>query len=563
MSKIDYISSTKLGQETKHNKKSIDKVADILKITALHKATQTYYTQEQCNLIIDFINNHSPLESFFSKLEIYKSYGYNIKTLTAFRNIVDWDRSRVQKCIEHLNIKPITTKGQTNYYSDDDFIKFTTFINNKLSELNSLNNYLTKRQICKKLKLNYDKFETLCKKFNICPIFDWEFGKDAKLYKIEDFEKIKNFKTESEKNSKKMYNFKQLSEIFNKDDKTISVVVRILDIKFYKSITREYLIDDDGFLTLQDYFSKTEISGSSYFEKEVTEFVKSIYPNKIIENDRKIIKPKELDIYIPNKNVAIECDGLYWHSTEQLTSKGQFIFSSDEKKHYKNKQLIKTLLCEEKGIRLIHIFEDEWNTKKEICKSILASSLGIYKQKIFARKCEVKEINLEDWKKFLHENHIQDYTFAEYRLGLYYKDELVQGIGITKSNHKQGEIELNRMVTKLNTQVIGGFSKLMNNSIKMWNFSKIYSYISRRLFDGKGYYASNFKIIKINEPTYFYVKHGQRFPRYNFMKNKIKKMYNMGELSYWNENETEELIMNKNQFGKLYDCGTIKVVYYK
>lgn len=563
MSKIDYISSTKLGQETKHNKKSIDKVADILKISALHKSTQTYYTKEQCALIVKFINEHAPLESFFNKLEIYNQYGDNIKTLSAFKKIIDWDRTRILKCMEYLQIKPITTKGQTNYYSDDDFIKFTTFINNKLSELNSLNNYLTKRQICKKLKLNYDKFETLCKKFNICPIFDWEFGKDAKLYKIEDFEKIKNFKTESEKNSKKMYNFKQLSEIFNKDDKTISVVVRILDIKFYKSITREYLIDDDGFLTLQDYFSKTEISGSSYFEKEVTEFVKSIYPNKIIENDRKIIKPKELDIYIPNKNVAIECDGLYWHSTEQLTSKGQFIFSSDEKKHYKNKQLIKTLLCEEKGIRLIHIFEDEWNTKKEICKSILASSLGIYKQKIFARKCEVKEINLEDWKKFLHENHIQDYTFAEYRLGLYYKDELVQGIGITKSNHKQGEIELNRMVTKLNTQVIGGFSKLMNNSIKMWNFSKIYSYISRRLFDGKGYYASNFKIVKINEPTYFYVKHGQRFPRYNFMKNKIKKMYDMGELSYWNENETEELIMNKNQFGKLYDCGTIKVVYYK
>lgn len=563
MSKIDYISSTKLGQETKHNKKSIDKVADILKISALHKSTQTYYTKEQCALIVKFINEHAPLESFFNKLEIYNQYGDNIKTLSAFKKIIDWDRTRILKCMEYLQIKPITNKGQTNYYSDNDFSKFKKFVNDKQIILNSLNNYLTKRQICKKLKLNYDKFETLCKKFNICPIFDWEFGKDAKLYKIEDFEKIKNFKTESEKNSKKMYNFKQLSEIFNKDDKTISVVVRILDIKFYKSITREYLIDDDGFLTLQDYFSKTEISGSSYFEKEVTEFVKSIYPNKIIENDRKIIKPKELDIYIPNKNVAIECDGLYWHSTEQLTSKGQFIFSSDEKKHYKNKQLIKTLLCEEKGIRLIHIFEDEWNTKKEICKSILASSLGIYKQKIFARKCEVKEINLEDWKKFLHENHIQDYTFAEYRLGLYYKDELVQGIGITKSNHKQGEIELNRMVTKLNTQVIGGFSKLMNNSIKMWNFSKIYSYISRRLFDGKGYYASNFKIVKINEPTYFYVKHGQRFPRYNFMKNKIKKMYDMGELSYWNENETEELIMNKNQFGKLYDCGTIKVVYYK
>ena len=563
MSKIDYISSTKLGQETKHNKKSIDKVADILKITALHKATQTYYTQEQCNLIIDFINNHSPLESFFSKLEIYKSYGCNIKTLTAFRNIVDWDRSRVLKCIEYLDIKPITTKGQTDYYSDDDFIKFTTFINNKLSELNSLNNYLTKRQICKKLKLHYDKFETLCRKFNITPIFDWGFGKDSKLYSNESFNFLFNLIEENKKQSEIKYTITELSKIFQKTDSCIAKVIEKLNIPYFESITREYLIDDKSFLILQDYFSKTEISGSSYFEKEICEFVKSIYSNEIVENDRKIIYPKELDIYIPDKNVAIECDGLYWHSTEQLTSKGQFMFSSDEKKHYKNKQLIKTLLCEEKGIRLIHIFEDEWNTKKEICKSILASSLGIYKQKIFARKCEVKEINLEDWKKFLHENHIQDYTFAEYRLGLYYKDELVQGIGITKSNHKQGEIELNRMVTKLNTQVIGGFSKLMSHSIKMWNFSKIYSYISRRLFDGKGYYASNFKIVKTNEPTYFYVKHGQRFPRYNFMKNKIKKMYNKGELSYWNENETEELIMNKNQFGKLYDCGTIKVVYYK
>ena len=199
MSKIDYISSTKLGQETKHNKKSIDKVADILKITALHKAMQTYYTKEQCALIVKFINEHSPLESFFNKLEIYNQYGYDVKTLTAFRNIIDWDRSRVLKCIEYLDIKPITTKGQTNYYSDDDFIKFTTFINNKLSELNSLNNYLTKRQICKKLKLHYDKFETLCRKFNITPIFDWEFGKDSKLYSNESFIFLFNLIEENKK----------------------------------------------------------------------------------------------------------------------------------------------------------------------------------------------------------------------------------------------------------------------------------------------------------------------------------------------------------------------------
>ena len=189
--------------------------------------------------------------------------------------------------------------------------------------------------------------------------------------------------------------------------------------------------------------------------------------------------------------------------------------------------------------------------------------MGIYKQKIFARNCKIKELSWEIWKKFLHENHIQDYTFAKYRLGLYYNNELVQGIGITNSNHKQNEIELNRMVTKLNTQVVGGFSKLIKHSILLWNFTKIYSYVARRLFDGKGYYSSNFKIVKINEPTYFYVKHKKRYPRYMFMKNKIKNKYEKGELSYWNENETEEINMYKNQFGRLYDCGTIKVVYEK
>ena len=560
MSKIDYISSTKLGQETKHNKKSIDKVADILKITALHKATQTYYTQEQCNLIIDFINNHSPLESFFSKLEIYKSYGCNIKTLTAFRNIVDWDRSRVLKCIEYLDIKPITTKGQTNYYSDDDFIKFTTFINNKLSELNSLNNYITKRQICKKLKLHYDKFETLCRKFNITPIFDWGFGKDSKLYSNESFNFLFNLIEENKKQSEIKYTITELSKIFQKTDSCIAKVIEKLNIPYFESITREYLIDDKSFLILQDYFSKTEISGSSYFEKEICEFVKSIYSNEIVENDRKIIYPKELDIYIPDKNVAIECDGLYWHSTEQLTSKGQFMFSSDEKKHYKNKQLIKTLLCEEKGIRLIHIFEDEWNTKKEICKSILASSLGIYKQKIFARKCEVKEINLEDWKKFLHENHIQDYTFAEYRLGLYYKDELVQSIGI-KYNGLNKTYELNRMATKLNTQVVGGFSKLIKYSVNQFNIKEMTSYVFKSWFNGNSYEICGFKFDKECPPTYWYIVNGMKVNRMNYQKKYIKEKFNKGKLKYYSDSDSEFDNMAKNGISWIWDSGKIKLKY--
>ena len=560
MSKIDYISSTKLGQETKHNKKSIDKVADILKITALHKATQTYYTQEQCNLIIDFINNHSPLESFFSKLEIYKSYGCNIKTLTAFRNIVDWDRSRVLKCIEYLDIKPITTKGQTNYYSDDDFIKFTTFINNKLSELNSLNNYLTKRQICKKLKLHYDKFETLCRKFNITPIFDWGFGKDSKLYSNESFNFLFNLIEENKKQSEIKYTITELSKIFQKTDSCIAKVIEKLNIPYFESITREYLIDDKSFLILQDYFSKTEISGSSYFEKEICEFVKSIYSNEIVENDRKIIYPKELDIYIPDKNVAIECDELYWHSTEQLTSKGQFMFSSDEKIHYKNKQLIKTLLCEEKGIRLIHVFEDDWRFKQNIVKSMIKSSLGIYDRKIFARKCEIKNILVSEYRNFMNENHLQGYTTASYYIGLYYNNELVQSIGI-KYNGLNKTYELNRMATKLNTQVVGGFSKLIKYSVNQFNIKEMTSYVFKSWFNGNSYEICGFKFDKECPPTYCYIVNGMKVNRMNYQKKYIKEKFNKGKLKYYSDSDSEFDNMAKNGISWIWDSGKIKLKY--
>lgn len=117
---------------------------------------------------------------------------------------------------------------------------------------------------------------------------------------------------------------------------------------------------------------------TSYFENDVINFVKSIYDEEVLNNVRDIISPKELDIYIPNKNVAIECDGLYWHSNEIKPNDYHFN---------------KTLACEEKGIRLLHIFEDEWNFKKDICKSIIAESLSIYQNIVDSKECVVNKIS--------------------------------------------------------------------------------------------------------------------------------------------------------------------------
>ena len=92
-------------------------------------------------------------------------------------------------------------------------------------------------------------------------------------------------------------------------------------------------------------------SGKSKSEKEIVDFIKSFYFGKVLENSRKITPPYELDIYIPEKKLAIEYNGLYWHSEAQ---------GKDKFYHYN-----KTKRCAEKGIRLITIFEDEFLAGKE------------------------------------------------------------------------------------------------------------------------------------------------------------------------------------------------------
>lgn len=287
-------------------------------------------------------------------------------------------------------------------------------------------------------------------------------------------------------------------------------------------------------------YNSSSNAGTSLDEKDLFEFIKNNYKGKILRNKRNIISPYELDIYIPEKKIAIEYDGLYWHSTKNLKDK--------------NYHLTKTKMCEEKGIRLIHIFSDEWIYKKEIIKSIILSSLGIYKQKIYARNCNVAKISSKEYKNFLNENHIQGEINSKLRLGLFYKDELVQVAGWGYSRFKKGEIELHRMATKKFIQVIGGFSKLIKHS----NLKSFVSFVDRRLFNGKGYTSSGFKLIDITEPSYFYLTKDFQFRenRIKYQKHKLSKL-----LESFNPSLTEEQNMLNNGRYRIYDCGEFKMEY--
>jgi hypothetical protein len=277
--------------------------------------------------------------------------------------------------------------------------------------------------------------------------------------------------------------------------------------------------------------------GTSKGEKEVSDFCKQYYPN-LIENSRSIIPPLELDIYIPEKKLAIEFDGLYWHS--------EINGNKDPNYH-----LNKTLQCEEKGIQLLHIFEDEWLNKQDIVKSIIKSKLGIYDQKIYARKPEFKFVSHEKANQFLFDNHLQG-TIKSKHYGLYHNNELVSLISISKPRfNKNYEWELLRFCNKKNTQVTGSLSKLIKNFRKT-NHGSIISYCDKRYSYGSGYINSGFEQISITKPSYYYIKYFDRYNRMKFQKHKLEE-----QLEIYDSNLTEWQNMQLNEYDRIFDCGNL------
>jgi hypothetical protein len=273
-----------------------------------------------------------------------------------------------------------------------------------------------------------------------------------------------------------------------------------------------------------------------------------------IENELKIktekirIENKEIDVYLPDYKLGIEFNGLFWHSD---------LFKD------KNYHLEKTKLCEKQGIQLLHVFENEWINKKEIVKSIIESKLNIIKNKIFARKCLLKEIDSVTCSNFLNINHIQGTINSKIRIGLFYNNELVSVMTFGKKRiamgnrvNIEGEYEMHRFCNKLNTQVIGGASKLFSYFIKTYQPKLILTFADKRYSQGGLYKQLNFNFIENTKPNYWYFKSHEYFLhyRYSFRKDVLVKQG-------FDPNKTEQQIMSEREYLRIYDCGNMKFIF--
>lgn len=291
----------------------------------------------------------------------------------------------------------------------------------------------------------------------------------------------------------------------------------------------------------------------SLAEDEIVAFVKSILSSddEIILNSKQIIYPKELDIYIPSKKVAIEFNGTYWHSSYMQPS---------------NYHQLKSIECIKRGIRLIHIFEYEWrdDNKKEKLKNLLISVLANNNSITYARNTEVHDICSADATEFCNKYHLQGSAQSAINIGCYSGDELigVMTFGVPRFD-SNSDYELIRLCWKTGKAVVGGAEKMFKYFTDRYLNTKesIITYCDISKFDGNVYFRLGMQtdMKKLTAPGYVWVSQDQKeaLSRYQTQKHKLVEL-GLGDIG-----RTEDEIMYKLGYYKVYNSGNLRFTYKK
>lgn len=279
-------------------------------------------------------------------------------------------------------------------------------------------------------------------------------------------------------------------------------------------------------------------------EEEIGEYLTKL--NIVFEmNNRKIIHPLELDFYIPAHNLAVEFCGLYWHSQS---------LKPDKNYHYN-----KWKLCQDQGINLLTIFEDEYTQNPTFWLNKIAYMCKVMKTKhIPARKCKIVTVNNSIKKNFCNLYHIQKDATSSINYGLEYENELVAVMTFSirmYMNKTKKEIELVRFCSKNNITVQGGAGKLLSHFLKTNSgFDSVISFSDNRYSDGNVYKALGFRLMKDIPTDYMYLlNYTSKHHKFGFRKDKIAKKFGVDV-----SEKTENQLMQELGFDRIWDCGKKK-----
>jgi hypothetical protein len=225
-----------------------------------------------------------------------------------------------------------------------------------------------------------------------------------------------------------------------------------------------YKCNSEFEITRQLFYSKTfrnetlclkcnpSYNGTSRLEANLFEFIRENYTGQI--GTRSKIGSKEVDIYLPEMQLAFEFNGLWWHSSNFKQSDFHFT---------------KSLYFKDLGINLIHVWEDDWLFNQDIVKSVILSKLKKLPTKIPAKKCKTTILSESEAFEFMQANHLSGFKRAESYIGLIFESEIVSLISVVGNN-------IVAYCCRKATIVVGGFSKMLSFACKSLNYEQIVAY---------------------------------------------------------------------------------------
>lgn len=275
--------------------------------------------------------------------------------------------------------------------------------------------------------------------------------------------------------------------------------------------------------------------GTSIFESELADFVEQT-GLEIIRNDRSLIGPMELDVYVSSKQIALEFNGIYWHS---------------EKFKDKNYHYDKWKACNDQGIQLIQVWEDQWLNRRPQVESMIKAKLGFSdRPRVYARKTAVQEVTTSEARTFLDDFHIQGFASGTCYVALFSEDEIV-AVCVFKSKGGS-KYELTRYATSCS--VIGGFTKCLSYFEKLFSPSEIATFADLCLSDGSLYSSNGWTADKLLKPDYMYLYNNERQHKFGFRLKRFDKDPSL----FYSEGLTERQLAELNGILRVYDAGKIR-----
>lgn len=293
--------------------------------------------------------------------------------------------------------------------------------------------------------------------------------------------------------------------------------------------------------TVYNYFKQHKIPINNFFEskqqKSIQEFLSQYVEtisNYTLENSK-----LQIDIFVPSLKLGIEFCGLFWHCD----------YHSRIDKNYHLRKLEE---CKKRQIRLITIFEDEWNNKQNIISSMLLHLINKNSEhSIGARECKVVYVEKNEKSDFFETNHILGNGRSSYNIGLVDKNNCL--VACLSALITQKEIIINRFATS--KPVAGGFSKLLMTLKKDFlNVNKpIVTFADRRFSEGNLYFKTGFKLDYIIKPDYYYFYKNKRYHKFNFRHKHLQKILHKYDASL-----SETVNCHNNGIYKIWNCGLLK-----